>query len=538
MEDENGIVLSLGLSCGGFAGKSKGKDGGSSDSKTDEGGNSNKLMGDFKDFLHTGIQKQDLDNGSKKSDLMKTQENFFTSLAKSTPETCTSVDLNGNNVPQFTRYGGLWSSNSNMTAEAEEEKSDHHETGGKLWAEAGNKRKMLFEDVNHQKKHESEVQYADGHGKNPPKAVLTPVRSSHVSLTTEDGSTAENEDVAESEAEGSTSRLAMHHEDGTKLYMGGGSGSSEVPKEGHVLTDSPSVIDVQGKKQSNVPLGNESKIGNMTYGIPFSLQPLTVMTVPYSVPVKVPNPAGAPNTSGISGPCMMQLMPPANNERPGGQQMNSGTLPFTFGYSPVQLPTLETDQPWGMVSHAQQFPPFAGRSTGGVTLNSDKSEDGIKVTQALLYDAKASELAKGSGKQHTVEEGGASSSSQTEDEVKGNSTIFRPKEASDQPIMEGFPQEGSAIRPGLAAGLKFGGCGSYPDLPWVSTTGTGPNGRTISGVTYRYNKNQIRIVCACHGSHMSPEEFIQHANADNPNPENNSGLPSYPSSNPAASAQS
>ncbi|KAI5417269.1 5-hydroxytryptamine receptor 2A, variant 2 [Lathyrus oleraceus] len=36
---------------------------------------------------------------------------------------------------------------------------------------------------------------------------------------------------------------------------------------------------------------------------------------------------------------------------------------------------------------------------------------------------------------------------------------------------------------GLAADVKFGGCGAYPNLPWVSTTNS--NRRTISGVTYR-----------------------------------------------------
>ena len=85
----------------------------------------------------------------------------------------------------------------------------------------------------------------------------------------------------------------------------------------------------------------------------------------------------------------------------------------------------------------------------------------------------------------------------------------------------------SAIKPGILAQVKFGGSGSCPNLPWVSTTGQ--DGRTISGVTYRYNANQIRIVCACHGTHMSTEEFVRHANDD--------PLPAFPN-NPATSAQS
>ncbi|XP_042486037.1 ninja-family protein mc410 [Macadamia integrifolia] len=547
MEDENGIELSLGLSCGGSVGKLKSKDGSSSDIKTVEGGVNNKPVGDLKNFYHTGTQKQDLDADSQKSDLVKSQENFFTNLAN-TSETGTSKDSQGKNNTQFPRYGGLWAPNVNRSTDVDGEKSDQREIGGKLWTESGNKRKMLFEETNHQKKQERDVPYGDVHGKHSSMAVISSVKASHVSMTTEDRSTAENEDVAESEAEGSTSRQGLHDENGTKRYMGS-AGSSEFPKEKHGISDS-SAKDMQGQKQSNVPPGNESNIGNLTYGIPYSLQPLSVMTVPSSLPVKVPNSNGPSSTSGFPGPCVMQMMPCATSEWPVSQPLNPSNMPLTFGYSTLQLPTLETDQPWGMVSHVQQFPPsYAGRNIGSVIANSDKSEDGLKISQAVVqgpshssseaspYDSKASESAKGSGKQRASEEGGAISSSQTEDFVKGNGMIFRPKEASDQSAVDGFPYEGSAIRPGIDAGVKFGGRGSCPDLPWVSTTGPGPNGRTISGVTYRVSKNQVKIVCACHGSHMSPEEFIQHASADQHNPENSSGFVSFPNGNPASSAQ-
>lgn len=123
-------------------------------------------------------------------------------------------------------------------------------------------------------------------------------------------------------------------------------------------------------------------------------------------------------------------------------------------------------------------------------------------------DGKEVERARSNGKQHVGEEG---SSSHTEGDLKGID----------------FP----AIRPGIEADLKFGGCGSYPNLPWVSTTGSGPSGKTISGVTYKCSPTQIGIVCACHGSHMSPEEFVQHASEENP--ESGAGLPSFPSSTPA-----
>lgn len=157
----------------------------------------------------------------------------------------------------------------------------------------------------------------------------------------------------------------------------------------------------------------------------------------------------------------------------------------------------------------------------------------IHSSTNLGYEKKLAGVGKGNGKH--VMETGTSSSSHAE-EGKGINSIFRQKEIAKSPIVEGFLHDVSSIKPGVASNLKFGGCGSFPDLPWVSTTGPGPKGKTISGVTYKYSENQIRIVCACHGSHMSPEEFIQHASADPINPENNTSLASFTSS-PSGSAQ-
>ncbi|XP_065876271.1 uncharacterized protein [Euphorbia lathyris] len=50
-----------------------------------------------------------------------------------------------------------------------------------------------------------------------------------------------------------------------------------------------------------------------------------------------------------------------------------------------------------------------------------------------------------------------------------------------------------------------------PYMPCVSTTGNGPNGKTINGFLYRYTKNEVSIICVCHGSSFSPAEFVQHA---------------------------
>ena len=50
------------------------------------------------------------------------------------------------------------------------------------------------------------------------------------------------------------------------------------------------------------------------------------------------------------------------------------------------------------------------------------------------------------------------------------------------------------------------------DLPCVSTKGDGPSGKRIEGLLYRYRKGEeVRIVCVCHGSFLTPAEFVKHA---------------------------
>ncbi|KAL6226533.1 hypothetical protein ACLB2K_000495 [Fragaria x ananassa] len=499
MEDESGLELSLGLSFGGGSSvKSKGKIGASSNTRVEDGDRDKKLADDFKDFLHGGAQKQESSSSSQRSDSVKPKENFFNDLSKANSEVDTSMNLNGR---------GVWVAKSNKSDEVEERQTD-----------GGNKRKTLFEEMNNQKKHEREAHYSDMHDK---------TRASHISIT-EDGSTAENEDVADSEVEGSASRLISQHDDGSKRFVGSGD-SSDAQKELRRFGDSSSV-DPNGQKRFNISSENDYKVGNVTYGSPFSVQSVNMMNMPYPLPTKESNPVGAPSMSDHLIPGMMQVMPIANSERSGPQPMNPGNLPVMFGYSPVQLPVLNKDNSWG-APHTQQFH-YAGRNPpnpAGMRLISHNT------SEAAPYDGRILERAKGDGKQHVTEEG---SSSQAEEDLKVSSTDPRTKDAPDCSMAEDFSLDFSAIKPGIAAEIKFGGSGSRPNLPWVSTKGPGPNGRTISGVTYRYSANQIKIVCACHGSHMSPEEFVRHASEEPSNPESGTVLATVPNGNHSASPQS
>lgn len=52
----------------------------------------------------------------------------------------------------------------------------------------------------------------------------------------------------------------------------------------------------------------------------------------------------------------------------------------------------------------------------------------------------------------------------------------------------------------------------FEDMPCVSTRGKGPNGKRVQGFLYRYRKGEeVRILCVCHGSFLTPAEFVKHA---------------------------
>ncbi|XP_074282746.1 uncharacterized protein LOC141607287 [Silene latifolia] len=50
-----------------------------------------------------------------------------------------------------------------------------------------------------------------------------------------------------------------------------------------------------------------------------------------------------------------------------------------------------------------------------------------------------------------------------------------------------------------------------PQMPCVSATGNGPDGKTISGFLYKYSKTEVSIVCVCHGASFTPSGFVEHA---------------------------
>ncbi|RWW89280.1 hypothetical protein BHE74_00001787, partial [Ensete ventricosum] len=547
MEDDNELELKLGLSFGGSSGKSKSKKSIPSDSKVEEASISQSMgigltVSDvpFDNFFRNNVGNQ---NQGGKQAVFPSQENFKTDIGKCSAPTTDGYDIAQSRQSQFSRHKELHIT-SKRPNEFEEEK-----LGLK-------KPRLQSEKINFQKNHEKVVDRAEVLGKGPDE--VTSVKHSHLLVAADDGSTGENEAVAESEAEVLSCWLDSQHVNTAKR--------SDLLKgtARHALSN-PAGICVQGQILQTCS-GNTSNVElpKVTYGTPLSLQPLTVSMVPYPIPAK-PTVAGAPITTSSPSPYVAQPTIPTIDEHPVVQGTNTDDQQIVFGYSSVQLPALETNSSWAFGSQHQIVSALAvGISNSLLHEDETKRSNGqslLSDTYMLLmeiiihmpellchvraastqmhpstnlgYENKLAGLAKGNGK-HVVETG-ASSSSKAED-GKGISSILGQKETTNLLVVEGFCHDGSAIKPGVASNLQFGGCGSFPDLPWVSATGPGPKGKTISGVTYKCSKNQIKVVCACHGSHMSLEEFIHHASADAMNPENCTSLASFTSS-PSGSVQ-
>jgi hypothetical protein len=311
MDDDNGLELSLGLSCGGSTGKAKGNNnnnaGSSSENYRAEGGDrSAKVIDDFKNFLHPTSQRPaEPSSGSQRSDSgQQPPQNFFNDLSKAP-----TTEAEASTKP-------LW-------VEDESRK------------EAGNKRKFGFPGMNDDKKKEKDSSHVDMHEKK--------TKASHVSTATDEGSTAENEDVAESE-------------------VGGGSSSNHAKEVVRPPTDTNIVDNLTGQRRSNHGGSGteEFTMRNMSYTVPFTVHPQNVVTsMPYSLPTK---------ESGQHAAATSLLQPNAN----------AGNLPIMFGYSPVQLPMLDKDGSGGIVALSQS--PFAGR----VPSNSGKQNLPLKHDLVLL----------------------------------------------------------------------------------------------------------------------------------------------------------
>ncbi|KAK9705986.1 hypothetical protein RND81_07G097000 [Saponaria officinalis] len=212
-------------------------------------------------------------------------------------------------------------------------------------------------------------------------------------------------------------------------------------------------------------------------------------SVPYSINIEESSSASVPSTPVY--PLVMQSFLPGN----GGQSIPHVTS--TGGLAASR---------WAMARSQLLCSPYDGRSISTSVSMQVTNLSSSEPTHPHVH--RQNQL---QGPPTSVSEEGSSSQPEDKAEARANTT---------------FPSEYPAIFPGIATELKLGGSGSFPNLPWVSSTGSGPNSKTISGVTYKDTATQIKIVCACHGLHFSPEEFLRHASEDHPSAITSFGLPS------------
>ncbi|XP_050204901.1 uncharacterized protein LOC126654941 [Mercurialis annua] len=98
-------------------------------------------------------------------------------------------------------------------------------------------------------------------------------------------------------------------------------------------------------------------------------------------------------------------------------------------------------------------------------------------------------------------------SSPAEPKEEAKSVIESENQTTSTPLMESKGDMGKPPEPQP----QNHAAPPLPFMPCVSTTGNGPNGKTVNGFLYRYTKSEVSIICVCHGSSFSPAEFVQHA---------------------------
>jgi hypothetical protein len=106
--------------------------------------------------------------------------------------------------------------------------------------------------------------------------------------------------------------------------------------------------------------------------------------------------------------------------------------------------------------------------------------------------------------------GGSGSSGVSDPEILPTQFSGRlPPKAEKRPDPTRIAKKGEAEK---ERGNEESVRGMMVNMPCVTTRGRGPNGKKIEGFLYRYTKGEdVKIVCVCHGSFLSPAEFVKHA---------------------------
>ena len=104
------------------------------------------------------------------------------------------------------------------------------------------------------------------------------------------------------------------------------------------------------------------------------------------------------------------------------------------------------------------------------------------------------------------------------DRTSHKASTAPPKQAVGKPANANLSREGyepskkKSCTTSRVNGVKETEWNMMEEMPCVSTRGDGPNGRRVEGFLYRYrDREEVRVVCVCHGNFLTPAEFVKHA---------------------------
>jgi len=157
----------------------------------------------------------------------------------------------------------------------------------------------------------------------------------------------------------------------------------------------------------------------------------------------------------------------------------------------------------------------------------------VSVAPADAVSGRRSNASQGSNSASTTEQGiGGSMFNQSADakspstsDNRNQNDMLPPTKAAEKPLNGTATEQQPRLRTLGSLTTRTGSTSDIrklmmEDMPMVSSKVEGPNARRIDGFLYRYKKGEdVRIVCVCHGSFLTPAEFVKHAGGgDVPNP--------------------
>ncbi|KAJ1421812.1 Jas TPL-binding domain [Sesbania bispinosa] len=111
-------------------------------------------------------------------------------------------------------------------------------------------------------------------------------------------------------------------------------------------------------------------------------------------------------------------------------------------------------------------------------------------------------------------EGGASSANIQTSSKQENNSMVSHKAIMHKEMKQSSSNSSKLEKPAAKKLKRVNTMDILREMPCVSVTGDGPNGKRIEGVVYNYKYcggSQVYVVCFCHGSFLSPAEFVMHA---------------------------